>query len=194
MYAYIQGILIEATPHYAILEASGVGYYVAIPVHTFSRLPQLGEKAKLFTSFVVRENSQALFGFLTQAEKQLFETLLDVSGIGPKLALSIAGHLPPEALLGAIQRNDIPLLTKVPGIGKKTAERIILDLRDKTKNLFAPSPIAYQIPSQLASDALSALINLGYSETLAQKAVAKTLNEGEELPLGDFITRALKNV
>lgn len=197
MYAYLKGILIEAQPTYVILEAQQIGFQIAIPTHTYGRLPPLGHTIKLFTAFIIRENSQSLYGFLTHAEKQLFEALLDVSGIGPKLSLSLCGHLPPEELLAAIARNDIPLITKVPGIGKKTAERLILDLRDKTTALLAHVPSDFQIATfadQRAADALSALLHLGYTQAAAQKALKKTLQDNPDQPLGDLITSALKNI
>lgn len=197
MYAYLKGILVEASPTYVVLETNQIGYQIAIPTHTLGRLPEIGRELKLFTSFIIRENSQSLYGFLTQAEKQLFEALLDVSGIGPKLSLSLCGHLPPEELLGAISRNDIALITKVPGIGKKTAERLILDLRDKTTSLLQHIPAQFQIaalPDQKSADALFALIHLGYSQSVAQKALLKTLKAHPDLTLSDLITTALKNV
>lgn len=198
MYAYLKGTLTELTTSYAVLETKQIGFQVALSNYTSSRLPAIGEEVKLFTAFVIRENSQALYGFLTSAEKHLFETLLDVSGIGPKIALSLCGHLPPEELLGAIARNDIPLLTKVPGIGKKTAERLVLDLRDRTAALLTHSPLNYQIAltqDPKTSDALSALVNLGYSQTAAQNALSKTLKESPEpLSLSALITTALKYV
>ena len=196
MYAYLKGLLIESTPSHVIVETQQMGFYLHIPAHTFSQLPSIGQEIKLFTSFIVRENAQTLYGFLTRGEKQLFEALLEVSGIGPKLALSLCGHLPLNDLLGAITRNDIPLLTKVPGIGKKTAERLILDLRDKVSSLFIHSPIEYQIaqPDQKTDDALSALVHLGYNQATAQKALQKSLKEFPDLPLGELITAALRNI
>lgn len=200
MYAYLKGILIEASPTSAILEVNGVGYHLFLPVHTFSRLPHMGQEVKFFTSFIIRENSQALYGFLTLAEKDLFNAVIDVSGIGPKIGLSICGHLPPNELFGAIMRNDIALLTKVPGIGKKGAERLVLDLKDKAQLLSTHSPADYQISAvlpqdQQTKDALSALVNLGYNLSTAQKAVTLTLKESkEEVSLGELITRSLKHV
>lgn len=200
MYAYMKGQLIEATPAYAIVDVHSIGYKLFLPAHTLSRLPQLGSDLTLFTSFVIRENSQALYGFLTVAERELFDALIEVSGVGPKLALSLCGHLPPQELFAAISQNDIPLLVKVPGVGKKTAERLILDLRDKVPKMMAHSPVEYQISplnptDQLTKDALSALVNLGYNLSMAQKAVTKTLAESaEELDLGDLITTSLRNI
>jgi Holliday junction DNA helicase RuvA len=194
MYAYVKGILIEATPNYAVIETNQIGFYLEIGPSTLSRLPQMGTQTQLFTSLIVRENSQTLYGFLSPGEKQLFEGLLTVSGIGPKLALSLCNHLPPEDLLSALIRKDIPLLTKVPGIGKKTAERLILDLRDKAPTLLSHTPHAYQTPlplDQKTTDALSALIHLGYTQGAAQKALSKC---SDGLSLSDLITAALKHI
>lgn len=200
MYAYMKGHLVEATPSYAVIDVHSIGYKLFLPAHTLSRLPQLGAEVTLFTSFVIRENFQALYGFLSAAERELFEALIDVSGVGPKLALSLCGHLPPQELFNAISSNDIALLVKVPGVGKKTAERLILDLRDKAPKMMAHSPVEYQISAlnptdQLTKDALSALVNLGYNLSIAQKAVSKTLSESDEaLELGDLITTSLRNI
>lgn len=198
MYAYLKGTLIESSPSFVTLEVQGIGFLVSITPHTFNRLGQIGEEARLFTSFIVRENSQALYGFLSAPEKTLFEALLDVSGVGPKTGLALTGHLTPEEFFGAITRQDITLLSKVPGIGKKTAERLILDLKDKTKSLMAHSPQEFQVSAhfdQTSQDALSALINLGYSSSIAQKAITKTVKDSAEtLSLGQLITFALKHI
>lgn len=198
MYAYLKGTLTEASPSYVTLEVNGMGFLVAITPLTFNRLSQIGQEIRLFTSFIVRENSQALYGFLNSPEKALFESLLDVSGVGPKLGLALTGHLSPEEFFGAITRQDVTLLSKVPGIGKKTAERLILELKNKTATLMSHSPVEFQFSpfkDQTTQDALSALINLGYSTQVAQKALNKTLGENSEtLALGQLITLALKAI
>lgn len=200
MFSYIKGLLTQATATYATIEAAGVGYKLFVPTNLFVNLPALGSALLLHSSFIVREQSQALYGFLTAQERDLFETLLNVSGIGPKLALSLLGHLSLDDLQQAIQQSNIALLSKVPGIGKKIAERLIIELRDKIGHLCPPDPSALSISlpkdpaAQKISDAMSALINLGYHQNLAQKAIKKALQEiPEESELAIIITSALKH-
>lgn len=201
MYAYIKGVLTESTTLYAILEAFGVGYKVYIPIHLYSKLPSLKDEVLLYTSFVIRENSQTLYGFLTFNERDLFEALQGVSGIGPKLALCIIGHLDSKSLHAAISHQDIVTISKVPGIGKKTAERLIIELRDKLdllfpENNFQEYAVNISIDPKKAKirDAMSALINLGYSQMVAEKAIKKTLKaqDEEDFDLGSLITAALQ--
>src|SRR6266567_2253573 len=134
MIAHLRGKLISKHPNQAIVEAAGVGYDVTISVPTFSELPQLGAEISLFIHTHVREDALALFGFLRMEEKQLFEKLLSVSGIGPKLAITILSGMAAADMVSAIRGNEIAKLTKIPGIGKKTAERMVLELRDKLKD------------------------------------------------------------
>src|SRR5689334_19752024 len=131
MIAHLRGRLIAKHPNQAIVEAGGVGYDVTISVPTFSDLPAAGAEVSLFVHTHVREDALALFGFLRAAEKQLFEKLISVSGIGPKLAITILSGMETNAMVAAIRGNDIAKLTRIPGIGKKTAERMVLELRDK---------------------------------------------------------------
>jgi len=196
MFAYIRGILIQATPTTAILETQGVGYLINIPTSAFSRLPQIGSELILHTSFIVREQSQALYGFMTTQDREIFEELLNVSGIGPRLALNIVGTLLPNDLLSALQNGDIVTLSKVPGIGKKMAERLVIELRGKLENILPSLPSAVQIPkNQSVRDAMSALINLGYNQAAAQRAIKKTLEESQaEIDLPTLITLSLQNI
>ena len=201
MYAYIKGQLQHADASHAVLECHGVGYKIFIPGNLFSKFPHLGETLILYTSFVVREQAQALYGFLTMGERDLFEVLLNVSGIGPKTALSIIGHLTLSDLQGAILSGDIYTISKVPGIGKKTAERLIIEMRDKAPGLLAPDPSALAVHSicdpnsRQIRDAISALTNLGYNSAVAQKAIKKTLSDlPEGIDLATLITTALKHV
>src|SRR5579871_1922480 len=131
MIAHLRGKLISKHPNQAIVEAGGVGYDVVISVPTFSELPSLNAEVSLFIHTHVREDALALFGFLRAQEKQLFEKLLSVSGIGPKLAITILSGMPADAMVAAIKGNNVASLTRIPGIGKKTAERMVLELRDK---------------------------------------------------------------
>lgn len=201
MYAYIKGQLQHADAQYAVLETNGVGYKIFIPGNLFSKLPHMGETIILHTAFVVRELSQTLYGFLTVNERDLFEILLNVTGIGPKTALNIIGHLSLQDLQGAILSGDIFTISKVPGIGKKTAERLIVEMRDKAASLLTPDPSSLAVhsicdpQSRQVRDALSALTNLGYNQGVAQKAIKKTLSDlPEGIDLATLITTALKHV
>lgn len=201
MYAYIRGKLTYSSPSHAILEAAGVGYQIFIPANLFTRLPQIGEETLLYTSFIVREQSQSLYGFMDAMERDFFEALMNVSGIGPKTALSLIGHMSLGDLHQAISSGNIPQIVRVPGIGKKTAERLIIELRDKMA-AFIPStssPLSMHSAAgpqaQKVSDAMNALVHLGYNQMIAQKAIKKSLSDlPESINLADLITHALKHV
>jgi Holliday junction DNA helicase RuvA len=177
MIAHIRGRLIAKHPNQAIVEAAGVGYDVVITVPTFSELGGIGAEVAMHIHTHVREDAIALFGFLHPEEKQLFEKLLSVSGIGPKLAITILSGMAAAEMVGAIRGNDIAKLTKIPGIGRKTAERMVLELRDKLKD-FGLAPAAPP-SSPIEEDVLSALTNLGYQRPLAEKAVATVASNGK---------------
>ena len=170
MIAHLRGRLIEKHPQQAILEAGGVGYDVVISVSTYSELPSEGNEVALFIHTHVREDALALYGFLNAADKRVFERLITVSGVGPKLAVTIQSGLSAERLVGAIRGQDHATLSQIPGIGKRLAERLVVDLKDKLEDLAsAPRPVETG-PS--TDDVLSALVNLGYQRPLAQKAIA----------------------
>ena len=177
MIAHLRGKLISRHPNQAIVEAAGIGYDVVISVPTFSELPSLGSEVSLHIHTHVREDQIALYGFLRSEEKELFEKLITVSGIGPKLAITILSGMPADGMVNAIRGNDLTRLTKIPGIGKKTAERMVLELRDK---LPLATEIARVLPSLSAvqEDVLSALLNLGYQRAAAEKAVAAVEKDG----------------
>jgi Holliday junction DNA helicase RuvA len=178
MIAHLRGRLIARHPNQAIVDAGGVGYDVAISVPTFSELPALGGEVTLHIHTHVREDQIALYGFLRSQEKQLFEKLLTVSGIGPKLAITILSGMPTDEMVNAIRGNDVVRLTKIPGIGKKTAERMVLELRDKLA--VAGNEPAAVMPSfsALQEDVLSALVNLGYQRAAAEKALGAIEKNG----------------
>ena len=183
MIASLRGILLEKHPNQLIVDVQGVGYDVTIPVSTFSLLPEAGREVTLRIHTHVREDALALFGFLTTNEKFLFEKLTGVSGIGPKLAITVLSGLPVGDLVGAIRGGAIEVLVKVPGIGKKTAERIVLELKDKLELLGAvasnvtasKSKSAF---SQAEEDVISALINFGSNRASSEAAVLKAKQEG----------------
>lgn len=199
MFAYVKGTLIIASPSYAVIEAAGIGYKIFISTSTFGQLPQIQNECLLHTSFVVREVSQTLYGFYTAQERDFFEALLNVTGIGPKIALALIGHMPLHDLQMAISQGDIPMLCRVPGIGKKSAERLIIEMRDKVHLVHNVQDFAINLNTDLHSqklcDAVSALINLGYNQQTAQNAIKKTLKDHpESIDLGMLITNALKHI
>jgi Holliday junction DNA helicase RuvA len=178
MIAHLRGKLLSKHPNQAVVEAAGVGYEVNITIPTFSALPAAGSEVALFVHTHVREDALALFGFLKANEKQLFEKLLSVSGIGPKLAITILSGMATDAMVAAIQGNNVAALTRIPGIGKKTAERMVLELRDKLDS-FGVAPSA-ATASPVEEDVISALINLGYQRPAAEKVMARLgKTEGE---------------
>jgi len=197
MFEYIKGTLTEKDPLRAIVEAGGIGYRLSIPLSTFNRLPALKSTVELYLSHVVREDSETLYAFLTKEERNLFETVTTVSGIGPKTGIAIIGHIDIASFQKAVANSDIRLLSKIPGIGKKTAERLIIEMRDKFKGKGKGSFVAApQIQeNDLLSDALSALLNLGYAPLDAQKAIQAVLAEKNEEPdLGRLIAAALQKI
>ena len=174
MIAHLRGKLLAKHPNQAILETAGVGYDVTITIPTFSELPGPGSEVALHIHTHVREDQIALYGFLNPAEKQLFEKLITVSGIGPKLAITILSGMPADEMVGAIRGNDIARLTRIPGIGKKTAERMILELRDKLPPAGIEAPAIPPITA-IEEDVLSALTNLGYQRPTAERALASAM-------------------
>src|SRR5215813_1094545 len=179
MIAHLRGTLLAKRPNQAIVETHGVGYDVVISVPTFSELPAAGAEVALHIHTHVREDALSLYGFLRLAEKHLFEKLLTVSGIGPKLAITILSGMPADEMVGAIRSGDVGRLTRIPGIGKKTAERMVLELRDKLPpQTVGPEPV---IPARGAveEDVLSALLNLGYQRAAAEKALATAVKSGK---------------
>lgn len=172
MIAHLRGKLLAKHPNQAIVETGGVGYDIAISVPTFSGLPAAGGEVALHIHTHVREDQLALYGFLQASEKVLFEKLLTVSGIGPKLAITILSGMPAEEMTGAIRGNDVGRLTRIPGIGRKTAERMVLELRDKLPPASAGQPVEMPTVSPIEEDVLSALVNLGYQRAAAEKGVA----------------------
>jgi len=176
--AHLRGRLLSKNPNHTVVEAAGVGYEVTITIPTFSALPALGSEVALHIHTHVREDALALFGFLRPDEKQLFEKLISVSGIGPKLAITTLSGMAAESMVSAIQGNNLAALTRIPGIGKKTAERMVLELRDKLEGFgAAPSEAA---ASPVEEDVISALVNLGYQRPVAEKALLRLgQSEGE---------------
>jgi holliday junction DNA helicase RuvA len=178
MIAHLRGKLIARHPNQVIVDAMGVGYDVTISVPTFSELPVAGSEVSLHIHTHVREDQIALYGFLRPEEKHLFEKLISVSGIGPKLAITILSGMPTNEMTAAIRGNDVARLTKIPGIGRKTAERMVLELRDKFSTLGTDQVHVVSSFNAVQEDVLSALMNLGYQRAAAEKALGTVEKNG----------------
>lgn len=200
MISQLTGLLEEKTTHSVVLDVHGVGYELEVPLSTAFALPERGEKIRLFTHFVVREDSQALFGFLLRRDRDMFRTLIKVNGIGPKLGVTLLSGLDCDALTRCVLDEDISTLVKVPGIGKKTAERLLIELRDKVKGFAvdaqaaqpARGTIELPLAHSIDDEAESALIALGYKPQDATRAIKKVRVEGQTLEV--LLKAALKNM
>ncbi len=196
MIAHLRGTILEKHPNEVVVDAAGVGYEVQIPISTYTALPDAGALVSLRIYTHVREDALALFGFVTSEEKLLFERLISVSGIGPKLAITVLSGLPTSDLIGAIRTEDVPRLVRIPGVGKKTAERIVLELKDKLGAVEAAGASTGATParpslSALEQDVLSALANLGCSRPAAEEAVRKAKDRGAPQEFEGFFRAAL---
>lgn len=195
MIALLRGTLLEKHPNQAVVDVAGVGYDVTIPVSTYSSLPDAGAEVRLHVYTHVREDVLALYGFASRDEKTLFEKLISVSGIGPGLAVKVLSGLAAAELLGAIRRGEVDRLVRIPGIGRKTAERIVLELRDK---LPAPAGAEEAAPAaaltEVDQDVLSALLNLGCARPAAESAVRKAKASGAASEFEPLFRRALELV
>jgi Holliday junction DNA helicase RuvA len=189
MIGRIQGVLTEKSPPQVVVVAHGVGYEIDVPMSTFYHLPRTGDEVTLLTHLVVREDAHLLYGFLTAAERVAFRQLLKVSGVGPKVALAVLSGLSVDDLALAVAAQDAERLTKVPGIGKKTADRLVLELRDKFTTAHAAAGRTETAPAR--SDVVNALLALGYNDREAQAAVKQL---PAELALADAIRQALKHL
>ena len=194
MIAHLRGKLLAKHPNQAIVETAGVGYDVVISVPTFSDLPALGAEVALHIHTHVREDLIALYGFMRPAEKLLFEKLITVSGIGPKLAITILSGMAADEMVGAIRGNDVARLTRIPGIGKKTAERMVLELRDKLPEAGPAAAPAVPALSATEEDVISALMNFGAGRSAAEAAVGKARSTSEPNDFDALFRRALKLV
>jgi Holliday junction DNA helicase RuvA len=199
--ASLRGVLTDKLAGACVVEAGGVGYLVQVSTHTAAALPELMEPVFLHTHQVVREDAHMLFGFAETQERRFFELLITVSGIGPKVALAVLSGLEPRALAKAIRDENLAALVAIPGVGRKTAERMVVELRDKLDVLAgatAPAPGPGAVPargvlprSDRYEDAVAALVHLGYSASQAQDAVRRVSEGDESLTLEDLVRRAL---
>jgi len=198
MIAHLQGVIAEKTPTRIILDVNGIGYEILIPISTFEKLNNLGEDERLLTYQHVREDALLLFGFSTQREKAMFMSLISVSGIGPKLALSILSGCPAEDLRRAIVNGEVDTLTRLPGVGKKTAQRLVMELREK---LGADSEEMATVPAggdrpepRVNEEALLALTTLGYPKSSAEKVVGQIVAKEPDISLDALIKKALQSI
>lgn len=195
MIGRIVGILVEKTPPELLVDVNGVGYEISASMTTIYDLPPIGEKVVLFTHFQVKEDSQTLYGFIDKAERALFRVLIKVNGIGPKMALAVLSSMSSEELIANVQESDVTALTRIPGVGKKTAERLIIELRDKLgqaakADLFSAPAVLKQVQADPRQEAEAALIALGYKPQEAAKAIANIPVDGASSE--DVIKAALK--
>ena len=199
MIGQIRGIILEKQPPQLIVDVSGIGYEIDAPMGTFYQLPEIGQEVKLFTHFVVREDAHHLYGFYTRDERLLFRTLLKVNGVGPRLALTVLSSTAPDEFVRLVLNNDTASLVRLPGVGKKTAERLVIEMRDKLSNWYQ-TPIedkaikkeALSGRHQILHDAISALITLGYKQQEANRTVTK-IDDGL-LTSEELIRRALREM
>lgn len=191
MIAHLRGKLLVKHPNRIVIETGGVGYEVTISVSSFSDLPASGSEVSLHIYTHVRQDVIALYGFLDPAEKELFEKLMTVSGIGAKLAITLLSGMAADAMVGAIRANDVARLTKVPGIGKKTAERMVLELRDKLPAAKESATSRPAAKDPLEEDVVSALVNLGYAAPAAQQALASLSQTGKAKSFDSAFREAL---
>jgi Holliday junction DNA helicase RuvA len=193
MIGRLTGRLATKAPDQVLLEVGGVGYLVHIPLSTFYELPEQEAPASLWIHTHVREDALSLYGFLTERERSLFLLLLGVTGIGPRVALTVLSGIPPLELVEALRRQDVRRLVAVPGVGKKTAERMVLELAERVAALPGEAPA--REPAAVAfEDVVSALVNLGYRKTEAEKAVDATAREVAPEEFGEFLRLALKRL
>jgi len=203
MIAYLSGTLLSKQATSAIVDVGGVGYDVAIPLSTFYELGEVGAPVQLRVYTHVREDTLQLFGFKTARERELFLQLISVSGVGPGLAIKLLSGMNADEMVGAIRTNNLARLVSVPGVGRKTAERLVVDLRDKIAALSSPAleeefaakaaaAGASTSGDSIRNDALSALANLGYQKSAAEKAVTKAVDEGGELSVEVILRRSLR--
>jgi holliday junction DNA helicase RuvA len=199
MIAYLSGKLLEKDANLVIIDVNGVGYEVSIPLSTFYELGEIGSDVTLRVQTIVREDAFQLFGFKTLREKELFLLLISVSGIGPKSAITALSGMSADEIISAIRQNNLARLNSIPGVGKKTAERLVIELRDKITKLSAiageemkSEGIPMSSGDVIMDDAISALTNLGYNNAAAEKALKQAMQEGTELSVQKLLRRSLQ--
>lgn len=203
MIAHLSGTLLSKQPTSVILDVAGVGYEVSIPVSTYYDLEDVGSNVQLRIYTHVREDALQLYGFKTARERELFLRLISVSGIGPRLGITLLSGMSADEMISSIRTNDLARLTLIPGVGRKTAERLVMELRDKVTALLPPEQeedlgtrreAARPTEDTVHSDALSALLNLGYQRAAAEKAINSALSEGGDLSVESILRRSLRKL
>ena len=197
MIAFLRGQVLDKQPNRLIIDVQGVGYALHIPLSTYYNVGEPGTEVELRVYTHVREEALQLYGFLTTLEQEVFEHLIGVNGIGPKLALAVlSGMENAEFIVSCVQRGDVTQLTRIPGVGKKTAERIVLELKDRLTKLISASDLAVLSASEtkLRDDLISALLNLGYHRPLAQKAVDVVVNKGSDVGFEEALKSTLQEL
>jgi Holliday junction DNA helicase RuvA len=197
MIAFLRGHVLDKQPNRLIIDVQGVGYALHIPLSTYYNVGEPGTEVELRVYTHVREEALQLYGFLTTLEQEVFEHLIGVNGIGPKLALAVlSGMENAEFIVSCVQRGDVTQLTRIPGVGKKTAERIVLELKDRLTKLISASDLAVLSASEtkLRDDLISALLNLGYHRPLAQKAVDVVVNKGSDVGFEEALKSTLQEL
>jgi holliday junction DNA helicase RuvA len=193
MIAHIQGRLVEKTPTDVVIDCQGVGYQLHISLHTFSLLPD-SEQVRLFTHLQIKEDAHTLFGFMEKSERELFRLLISVSGIGAGIARTMLSSLEPRQIIQAIGSGDVVTIQGIKGIGAKTAQRVILDLKDKVLKLYDIDEVSSSSYNTNKEEALSALEVLGFNKKLAEKVVEKLVKEQPDMTVETIIKQALKNL
>ncbi len=193
MITHIQGKLIEKNPTSIVIDCNGVGYSINISLHTFSQIPEK-ENVKLFTHLQVREDSHTLFGFSSKLEREIFRLLISVSGIGASIARTMLSSLSPEQVMDAIAQNDITTIQSVKGIGSKTAQRVVLDLKDKILKVYGLDDVSATSSNTNKNEALSALETLGFARKQAERVCDKIVKENPNASVETIIKQALKNL
>ncbi len=192
MIGHLRGRLLRKRPQEVVIDVAGVGYRVLIPLSTFYRLGEPGADAALHVHTHVREEALLLFGFLSEQEQSLFELLITVTGVGPKVALAVLSGIEADELRAALSAGDVVRLTRIPGVGKKTAERLVLELRDKLPADAAATGTPASTASAIKDDALSALANLGYARAPAERALERALSEHPTARFEDLLRLTLR--
>jgi holliday junction DNA helicase RuvA len=193
MIAHIQGKLVEKTPTEVVIDCAGVGYHINISLHTYSLLPQT-ENIKLFTYLQIKEDAHTLFGFVEKSEREIFKMLLSVSGIGASIARTMLSSLDPKQIIQALAVGDIGTIQSIKGIGSKTAQRAILDLKDKVLKIYDIDEVSMSQSNTNKDEALSALEVLGFNKKLAEKVVDKIVSQDLDATVESIIKQALKNL
>ena len=193
MIAYVRGVLDHKEPSRLVVDVNGIGYEIFVPLSTYQKLPALGDQVKLFTHHHVREDAVNLYGFLSSEEKEIFELVLTISGVGAKVALSILSAMTVDVFRRSIAQGDMKTLTKIPGIGKKSAERMVLELKDKIGTVHVDAEMMRVLGTESGIDAVAALLSLGTGQSAAEYAVYRAERLlGDEAKLEDVIAQAIK--